>query len=211
MPPTPTPPHPAPIARRWTARATSATTPKYLAIARAQVLPALRQIPGFRGALILTRAPELAARGTPAPDTEIEFVTLWDSMEAIRAFAGADPSQAVILPEAEALLSHADHTVTHWQVALHEPITHPHAPRGSGQIHAPAPRRGAAPEHGPGREPGVSPPNRPEAAARRPFALPGQHDHAVPLVTASHGKRSPPGGRANVARRRSVAERRPSA
>jgi heme-degrading monooxygenase HmoA len=109
---------PTPIARRWTARATPVNTQRYLAIARDQVLPALRTLPGFRGGAVLTRP-------SPSGETDIEFITFWESLDAIRAFAGQDIARAVILPEAEALLSHADHAATHWQVVLQE-STPPH-------------------------------------------------------------------------------------
>ena len=47
-----------------------------------------------------------------------EFITfsLWDSTEAIRAFAGEDIEVAVYYPEDERYLIERDATVTHYQV-----------------------------------------------------------------------------------------------
>jgi hypothetical protein len=49
---------------------------------------------------------------------EIEFLvlTLWESMEAIRAFAGDQPELAVVEPEARAALVRFDSTVAHYEV-----------------------------------------------------------------------------------------------
>jgi heme-degrading monooxygenase HmoA len=49
---------------------------------------------------------------------EIEFLvlTLWESMEAIRAFAGDQPELAVVEPEARAALVRFDSTVVHYEV-----------------------------------------------------------------------------------------------
>jgi hypothetical protein len=44
-------------------------------------------------------------------------LTLWDSMEAIRRFAGPEPNKAVIEPEARAALASFDEYVTHFEVA----------------------------------------------------------------------------------------------
>jgi heme-degrading monooxygenase HmoA len=49
---------------------------------------------------------------------EIEFLvlTLWESMDAIRAFAGDQPELAVVEPEARAALVRSDSTVAHYEV-----------------------------------------------------------------------------------------------
>jgi hypothetical protein len=49
---------------------------------------------------------------------EVEFLvlTLWESMEAIRGFAGEQPEVAVVEPEARAALVRFDSTVTHYEV-----------------------------------------------------------------------------------------------
>jgi len=48
----------------------------------------------------------------------VEFVvlTLWDSMDAVRKFAGANPEKAVVAPDAQAVLSSFDEFVSHYEV-----------------------------------------------------------------------------------------------
>ena len=49
--------------------------------------------------------------------TEFVMVTLWDSIEALEAFAGEDYEQAVFYPEDERFLIERDLRATHYQVA----------------------------------------------------------------------------------------------
>jgi heme-degrading monooxygenase HmoA len=71
------------------------------------VRPKLEQLSGFQGLYLLRR------RGI-----EIEFLvlTLWESMDSIRAFAGDQPELAVVEPEARAALVRFDSTVHHYEV-----------------------------------------------------------------------------------------------
>jgi hypothetical protein len=50
---------------------------------------------------------------------EVEFiaVTLWESLAAIREFAGAEIERAVVEPEARAVLSSFDGFVRHFELA----------------------------------------------------------------------------------------------
>ena len=59
---------------------------------RKSVPPTLGRIEGHRGAYLLRR--------TVGAAIEIVVFTLWDSMDAIRRFAGIDPEKAVVEPEA---------------------------------------------------------------------------------------------------------------
>jgi hypothetical protein len=52
------------------------------------------------------------------PDVEITVLTLWASMDAVRAFAGADASVAVVEPEARAALNGFDTYVTHYDLVV---------------------------------------------------------------------------------------------
>jgi heme-degrading monooxygenase HmoA len=72
------------------------------------VRPKLERLPGFRGLYLLRRH---------HPD-EVEFLvlTLWDSMEAVRAFAGDQPEVAVVEAEARAALVRYDALVSHYEV-----------------------------------------------------------------------------------------------
>jgi hypothetical protein len=49
---------------------------------------------------------------------EIQVITWWESMAAIRAFAGDDPSTAVVSDEARAVLLDSDGHVEHADVAF---------------------------------------------------------------------------------------------
>lgn len=73
------------------------------------ILPDLKS-EGFRGAYVLRRD-----RGD-----EVEFVTLtlFDSMAAVRTFAGEDYETAVIMPGAHDLLARFDAKAEHFDVRL---------------------------------------------------------------------------------------------
>ena len=96
----------------WKARSTVDKSDEYVRHATNKVFPALRAIEGHRGAYLLRRV----------VDGAIEFVvlTLWDSMEAVRKFAGVDPEKAVVEPEARAVLTSFDDSVLHFEV-VHRP------------------------------------------------------------------------------------------
>jgi heme-degrading monooxygenase HmoA len=49
--------------------------------------------------------------------TEFVMFTLWDSMEAIQAFAGDEPEVAVFYPEDDRYLVEREETVSHYEVA----------------------------------------------------------------------------------------------
>jgi antibiotic biosynthesis monooxygenase (ABM) superfamily enzyme len=74
-----------------------------------ELFPSMRDIPGFRGADVLRRA----------EDDEVAFVTLtrFDSVDAIRAFAGDEYETPVIEPQALTLLSRYDQQALHFDTA----------------------------------------------------------------------------------------------
>ncbi len=98
------------IARIWKAQAEAARVKDYVAHFETRVFPELRQIMGFQGVYVLEHA--------LADVTEIQVVTLWESMEAIREFAGEQVDQAVVEPEAQAVLQSFDTTVSHHEVLV---------------------------------------------------------------------------------------------
>ena len=71
-------------------------------------MPELRLLPSFAGAQLSRR--EL--------DDKVKFLVLtrWQSLAAIRAFAGADIEKAVVEPNAVASLMEFDKTVRHYEV-----------------------------------------------------------------------------------------------
>lgn len=97
------------IARTWYGTATVAKADAYYRHFTTEVAPRLKDIPGHRGAYLLRRK----AGG------QVEFlaITLWDSIESIKNFAGANPEVAVVEPEARAALVSFDDLVRHYEVA----------------------------------------------------------------------------------------------
>jgi heme-degrading monooxygenase HmoA len=97
------------IIRRW--RALADDERPYLSHFRRQVLPALRAIDGFEGALVLRRR---------AADkcVNIEVLTFWRSMNAIQRFAGPDSERAVVERQAKAVLRSFARQVQHFELML---------------------------------------------------------------------------------------------
>jgi heme-degrading monooxygenase HmoA len=99
------------IARLWRGRAaTSANADAYFRHATGTVFPSLKELSGHRGAWLLRR--EVDER------TEFLAVTLWQSRQAIEAFAGHDIDQAIVEPEARAVLADFDDFAHHYEVAF---------------------------------------------------------------------------------------------
>ena len=59
-------------------------------------------------------------------DDKTEFVmfTLWDSMDAVKAFAGDRPEVAVYYAEDDRYLIEREDSVSHYEVAAHIPAPH---------------------------------------------------------------------------------------
>src|SRR5688500_18572727 len=96
------------IARVWRGMArTSLAADAYQRHVTQKVLPALAAIQGHRGARVLRRE----------EDGGIEFLvmTFWDSIDAIRDFAGEDCERAVVEPEARAVLNEYDERARHYE------------------------------------------------------------------------------------------------
>jgi heme-degrading monooxygenase HmoA len=102
------------IARVWSARTTGAQAPAYVEHLKTQVLPAVRGMDGYGGAMLLERAADDAI--------EIIVLTFWQSLEAIQGFAGADLEGAVVAEEAVALLTQFDRRVKHYEVAVQDDV-----------------------------------------------------------------------------------------
>jgi len=100
------------IARLWRGFALSEKANEYLAHVQQAVIPELRQINGYRGIYVLRRN----------LDDGVEFtvLTLWESMDAIRKFAGENVETAVVAPVAQALLSAFDLKVMHHEIMFNQ-------------------------------------------------------------------------------------------
>lgn len=98
------------IVRTWKAQTTSELEPKYLEQVRAVVMPHLQSFSGYRGAQFAKRSVD--------GQVEILVMTYWESMDALRAFAGADEAHAYMPPEIAATLHSYDATSDHYEVLL---------------------------------------------------------------------------------------------
>lgn len=96
------------IARLWHGWTTRENADAYEALLRSEVLPGIHRIPGYHGAYLLRRD----------ADTEAEFVTLtlFESWDAVRAFAGDDLEAAVVPPAARKLLARFDARSVHYDI-----------------------------------------------------------------------------------------------
>ncbi len=96
------------IARSWRGAVRNEDAEAYAAYIDETGMKAYAATPGNRGAWMLTRA-----RGEL---TEFVTFSLWDSIDAIKAFAGDDYETAVFYPEDDRYLVERDPTCTHWEV-----------------------------------------------------------------------------------------------
>lgn len=98
------------ISRVWHGWTTRDNANAYETLLRSEVLPGIHRVRGFKGAHVLRR--DLGE--------EVEFVTitLFDSLEAVKQFAGEDYEVAVILPEAQRLLSRFDARSAHYETVF---------------------------------------------------------------------------------------------
>ena len=98
------------MGRIWHGWTTQADADAYEALLKSEIFTGIesRQIPGYRGIHLFRR--DLG--------DEVEFITLmwFESLEAVRSFAGDDYEVAVVPPEARALLSRFDERSQHYEV-----------------------------------------------------------------------------------------------
>lgn len=98
------------IARIWRGRTRAEHAGEYAAYVNETGVTQQRGTPGNRGSMIFTRE----------QGDEVEFlvVSLWDSLEAVRAFAGERPETAVYYPEDERFLLNLEPEVRHYEVPV---------------------------------------------------------------------------------------------
>ena len=97
------------IARLWHGAVPAAKADEYMSYLERTGLPDYRATPGNRGVYVLRRTEERVAH--------FLLVSLWESREAIRAFAGDDMERARYYPEDAGFLLELEPTVTHYEVA----------------------------------------------------------------------------------------------
>ena len=96
------------IARVWRGYTKPEHADVYEALLKPELLPGLSKVKGFRGSYLMRRE----------AGEEVEFITmiLWDSIDAIRAVAGADYERAVIPEERRKYLARYDAKAEHYEV-----------------------------------------------------------------------------------------------
>lgn len=97
------------IARYWSARAPARNLPAYLDHFRQNVIPELKAVSGFVRAELFTRS--------TGNDFELVVLSVWESFQAIDAFAGVDREAAVVAPAAAALFTSYDRRVRHYEIS----------------------------------------------------------------------------------------------
>lgn len=100
------------ISRVWNGWTTPENADAYESLLRHEVLVHIQeqQIAGFRGIQVARRE----------VGDEVEFITMmwFESLEAVRAFAGEDYEVAVVPPKAQALLLRFDGRSRHYDIRI---------------------------------------------------------------------------------------------
>jgi heme-degrading monooxygenase HmoA len=99
------------IARIWSGAVRTTDADTYAAYIRETGFAEYGRTPGNRGAYLLRRDDEGV--------TEFTALSLWESVDAIRAFAGEDIEAAVLYPEDERYLIGGESRIAHYDVADH--------------------------------------------------------------------------------------------
>ena len=97
------------IARMWHGRTPRNKADEYAAFLNHRAIPDYHCIPGNRAVYILRR--------DEIQITHFYTITLWDSLEGIRSFAGSPVEKAKYYPEDRHFLLEFEPEVTHWNVA----------------------------------------------------------------------------------------------
>ena len=98
------------IARHWRGWTRLQDADAYEALLKNGVLPGLSKIAGYRGGYIL--------RSDGAAESEFVVINLFDSLAAIRKFAGRNYKVPVFEPEAKPLLLRFEPVANHYDVRV---------------------------------------------------------------------------------------------
>jgi heme-degrading monooxygenase HmoA len=96
------------ISRHWKGIARRQQAATYVKHLKQDTFPGLRTIRGFVRASILRRE---VPQGI-----EFQIVTLWESLDAVRAFAGVDVEAAVVPTVVQNMMVEFDPRATHYEV-----------------------------------------------------------------------------------------------
>lgn len=101
------------IARIWKGAVLREDGDAYADYMRETGVSGYAQTPGNRGVWMLRR--------DAGERTEFVMFTLWETLDAVKAFAGTDYETAVFYPEDARFLVDRDLVATHYQVETHVP------------------------------------------------------------------------------------------
>ncbi len=101
-----------PIARIWRGRTLAARADEYEAYLFASGIAKIREIPGNLGVTVLRRE--------DGKQTEFLVLSVWQSIDAIRRFAGKDYQKTVILDRDREYLIEVEPTVLHYAIEADE-------------------------------------------------------------------------------------------
>jgi heme-degrading monooxygenase HmoA len=96
------------IERHWKGISRSSEATNYIHHLRMDTFPALAKINGFIRSSILYRQVDKG--------TEFLIITVWESLDAIRQFAGTDAEQAVVPAVVEEMMVEWEERAAHYEV-----------------------------------------------------------------------------------------------
>lgn len=102
------------LARTWSGRTPTSKAEAYSEFLTTKGIQDYLVTPGNRGVLVLRRS--------LGEETEFLLISLWDSEDAIRAFAGSDVTKAFYYPEDDDFLLDFAPRATHYEL-LHQVLT----------------------------------------------------------------------------------------
>jgi heme-degrading monooxygenase HmoA len=96
------------IARIWKGTTRAADADAYYDYLQQTGLPEYRSVEGNRGVIVLRRI--------TGDEAEFTLITFWESMDAVRGFAGDQPEQAKFYPADDDYLLDRGPLVAHYEV-----------------------------------------------------------------------------------------------
>ncbi len=98
------------IARVWHGWTKPENADTYEKLLREEMFPEIQRVEGARGAYLL--------RHDAGIEVEFMTITMFESLEAVRRFAGPEYEKAVLHPKAHALLCRYDTTSAHYEIRI---------------------------------------------------------------------------------------------
>lgn len=107
------------ITRTWRGWTTLQNAPLYQQLLLTEIFPGIerRGVAGYRGISLLRR--------DIGDEVEFSMVMWFDSIEAVKVFAGEKHEVAVVPPKARAVLSRYEHVAMHYETVVAPPFLRP--------------------------------------------------------------------------------------